>query len=77
MRKNFRINGKPATVDEAIAALPKSFTQKVSNDLMVELANKLANEMSFKDFIMYRGAFFSMICELLAYRNDDERTEDK
>ena len=73
MEKEFEINGKPATAEEISQVLPESFMRKVSDERLVELANKYLEGISYNDFIEYWGEWFSMACELLARRANESK----
>ena len=53
-------------------ALPPNFSHKVSDERLVELANRHLAGYSYNDFVKNFGEWFSMACELLAYRANDE-----
>jgi len=66
-------NAKDFTAEEMQKNLPPSFTRKVSDEQITELAIKIIEGYSYNDFVNNFGEWFSISCELLAYRDKEKK----
>jgi len=52
--------------------LPTNFTHRVTDERLEELIQKQLSGYSYNEFVMNFGEWFSMGCELLAYRKGEK-----